>query len=52
MLGTAQKIMKSFDDDGKSFPNENVSPKNPTKHAIKTQHVLSLFPDDKSFEIC
>lgn len=31
-------------------PTEKCYPKNSTEHAIKIQHVLSLFPDDKSFE--
>lgn len=35
----------------KTSPGMKMLPKK-TKHAIKIQHVLSLFPDDKSFEIC
>lgn len=49
-----ERIIKTFDDDKTSPEYENVGPrkkkqKKSTEHAIKIQHVLSLFPDDKSF---
>lgn len=42
--------------DEKKCPASNTQKKdwneNVTKHAIKIQHALSLFPQHKSFEIC